>query len=97
MTTDGKVTPRDMAEDYWCFVQNTLIALDGMPARFSFYGLDKERLRLHTQMAEALGLTESETKDITDHMDECKDFDDFYQKLLDMAARKKETANAETN
>lgn len=97
MTTDGKVTPRDMAEDYWCFVQNTLIALNGMPAIFSFYGLDAERLRLHTQMAEALGLTESETKDITDHMDECKDFDDFYQKLLDIAARKKETANAETN
>lgn len=91
MTTDRKVTPRDMAEDYWCFVQNTLIALDGMPARFSFYGLDKERLRLHTQMAEALGLTESETKDITDHMDECKDFDDFWERLLALKAKKEAT------
>ena len=97
MANNNQTSPKALAEDYWCFVQNTLIALDGMPARFSFYGLDAERLRLHTQMAEALGLTESETKDITDHMDECKDFDDFYQKLLDMAARKKETANAETN
>ena len=88
MTTDGKATPRDMAEDYWCFVQNTLIALDGMPARFSFYGLDKERLRLHTQMAEALGLTEAETKDITDHMDECSDFEDFWEKLLALKAKK---------
>lgn len=91
MTTDEEVTPRDLAEDYWCFVQNTLIALDGMPARFSFYGLDKERLRLHTQMAEALGLTESETKDITDHMDECKDFEDFWEKLLALKAKKEAT------
>ena len=91
MTTDEGVTPRDLAEDYWCFVQNTMIALDGMPARFSFYGLDAERLRLHTQMAEALGLTESETKDITDHMDECKDFEDFWEKLLALKAKKEAT------
>lgn len=91
MTTDEEATPRDLAEDYWCFVQNTLIALDGMPARFSFYGLDKERLRLHMQMAEALGLTESETKDITDHMDECKDFEDFWEKLLALKAKKEAT------
>ena len=97
MPDNNQTSPKSLAEDYWCFVQNTLIALDDQSVHFSFYGLNAERLRLHTQMAEALGLTEAETKDITDHMDECNDFEDFYQKLLDMAARKKETANAETN
>ena len=91
MPDNNQTSPKSLAEDYWCFVQNTLIALDGMPARFSFYGLDKERLRLHTQMAEALGLTESETKDITDNMDECEDFDDFWERLLAIKAKKEAT------
>ena len=91
MPDNNQTSPKSLAEDYWCFVQNTLIALDGMPVRFSFYGLDKERLRLHTQMAEALGLTEAETKDITDHMDECNDFEDFWEKLLALKAKKEAT------
>lgn len=75
---------RDLAEDYWCFVQNTLIALDGQQAMFSFYGMNAERCRLHQQMCDALGLTELETKCITDRMNEFKDFDDFYQELLNL-------------
>lgn len=90
MPDNNQTSPKSLAEDYWCFVQDTMIALDGMPARFSFYGLDAERLRLHTQMAEALGLTESETKDITDHMDECEDFEDFWGRLLALKAKKEE-------
>ena len=88
MPDNNQTSPKSLAEDYWCFVQNTLIALDDQPVHFSFYSLNAERLRLHTQMAEALGLTEAETKDITDHMDECDDFEAFWEKLLALKAKK---------
>lgn len=91
MPDNRQTSPKSLAEDYWCFVQNTLIALDDQSVHFSFYGLNAERLRLHTQMVEALGLTEAETKDITDHMDECEDFEDFWERLLAIKAKKEAT------
>ena len=99
MTTDGKVTPRDLADTYWWFVQQILYGVqmvdnDGYPRDLkvnvedSYYGLDAIRTRMHREMCEALGLTEEETLCVTDHMDECEDFDDFFERLLKLKSEK---------
>lgn len=96
---DKKLTPRDLADSYWWFVQQIMygeqmIDNDGYERALkvrvegSYYGLDAMRTKLHREMCEALGLTEEETKCITDHLDECRDFDDFFEKLLKLAVKK---------
>jgi len=83
---DKKPTARELAQDYWDFIQDVLTAMEagdlheGM--RFSFYGIEQKRAAMHDALCEALGLPKEKTKEFTDNIDQCKDFDEFYQKLL---------------
>ena len=95
---------KNAADSYWWFVQQILYGVqmidnDGYPRDLkvsvegSYYGLDAIRTKMHREMCEALGLTEEDTLCVTDHMDECEDFYDFWHKLLTLK-QNKEKADA---
>ena len=83
---DKKPTARELAQDYWDFIQDVLIALDKGDLTegrtFAFYGIETKRARMHDELCDAMGLPKEQTKEITDNIDQCKDFDEFFQKLL---------------
>lgn len=95
---------RNAADSYWWWVQQLLYCdqmVDDAGNRLDLkrdvlgrlYGIDYERTRLHHTMCELLGLTEEETRPVTDNMDECEDFEDFWQRLLKLK-QNKEITNA---
>ena len=100
MTTEEKEAARNVADSYWWWVQQKLygrqvLSDNPMYTRefvlehsWAFYGYEQTRIELHQEMCELLGLTEEETRPVTDNMDECEDFDDFFERLLKIKAEK---------
>ena len=102
MTTEEKEAARNAADSYWWWVQQLLYCdqmVDDAGNRLDLkrdvlgrlYGIDYELTRLHQTMCELLGLTEEQTRPVTDHMDECEDFEDFWQRLLTINQNKEKT------
>ena len=85
---DKKPNLRELARDYWDFIQDVLTALDKGDLTegrtFAFYGIETKRTQMHDELCEAMGLPKEQTKEITDNIDQCKDFDEFFQKLTDL-------------
>ena len=102
MTTEEKEAARNAADSYWWWVQQKLygrqmLSDNPMYTRefvlehsWAFYGWEQTRIEMHQAMCELLGLTEEETRPVTDNMDECEDFEAFWEKLLALKAKKEE-------
>ena len=103
MTTEEKEAARSVADSYWWWVQQKLygrqvLSDNPMYTRefvlehsWAFYGYEQTRIEMHQEMCRLLGLTEEETRPVTDNMDECEDFDDFWERLLAIKAKKEAT------
>ena len=96
------------ADSYWWWVQQMLYCdqmVDDAGNRLDLkrdvlgrlYGIDAERVRLHKAMCETLGLTEEQTRPVTDNMEDCEDFDDFCDKMLKLRKQilEKQNGNAQ--
>lgn len=100
-------TFRDVASSYWWYVQQILYAhqvLSDNPMYtrdfindhcWATYSMNQTRIELHQAMCETLGLTEEQTRPVTDNMEDCEDFDDFCDKLLKLRKQILETSNDE--
>ena len=106
MTTEEKAA-RDVADSYWWWVQQKLygrqmLSDNPMYTRefvfehsWAFYGWEQNRIEMHQKMCELLGLTEEETRPVTDHMEECENFDDFFERLLKIKHEKEKTKDVQ--
>lgn len=79
---------REIAFEYWDFIQTVMLIQDSASPlgtrTFSYYGLNQKRIELHNKLCEAFGLSKKETEEITDNIDQCDDFADFYNRLISL-------------
>lgn len=84
-----KWTAKDVASDYWEYIQSWMLFLDknaGVPGfnttAVGIYGYESRRTEYHDRVCEALGISKENTKEITDNIDRYGCFDDFYEALV---------------
>lgn len=90
---NSKNEKREIAYDYWDLIQSVMLIQDSAnpldERHFSYYCLNQKRIELHDKLCEALGLSKEETQTVTDNIDQCDDFDDFYHRLISLIMFKK--------